>query len=144
MLCSESFWLHFYYAAWNFGRRGQYPDSATKACSFVRDVTDKHLCASPPSSAVCFLRQEEVLVCGWEVSSFTPPQQSSLSDTYQPGAASLLALDVTLGKGHTTGAPSNWVISNYTYFLWGWSDKLWSFNLSTEQTYLSSLLRSTA
>lgn len=58
------FWLHFYYTAWNFGQGGQYPYSVTKACAFVRDVTDKHLCTSPPSSAVCFLVQEEVLLCG--------------------------------------------------------------------------------
>lgn len=95
------FGLTFTRRAWNFGQARQHPYGVTKVCAFVRDVTDKHLCASPPSSAVCFLLQEEVLVCGWEVSSFTTPQQCSLSDTYQTRVARLIALDVTPGGKDT-------------------------------------------
>lgn len=33
------------------------------ARAFIRDARQKHLSASPPTSAVCFLLQEEVLMC---------------------------------------------------------------------------------
>lgn len=85
LLHSLEFWPKYHY-------------SITKTCAFIRDVRDKHLSTSPPTSAVCFLLQEEVLVCGWEVSSFTTPPKSSLTDTHQPDVASPLALELILGK----------------------------------------------
>lgn len=96
------------------------------------------LYVSSPFSAVCFLPQEELLVCGWGVSSFTTPQLSSLTDSYQSDVATLCALGVTLRKGHIAGAANNWVTSNYIHF------SLCGRYRLTEFSYLSSLLRSTA
>lgn len=90
--CSvEWFGLHFCYTAWNFGQKRQYTaHRVTKACQGCNRQTSLYI--SSPFSAVCFLLQEELLVCGWGVSSLTIPQLSSLTDTYQPGAASLCTL----------------------------------------------------